>query len=100
MFQNPQQTIYNYSLCSQDKTTKSIRLFYPSTGCPPLLWETTKLLHNPDFSKSSLISSFMGAVINITPTKTAFRVLLDAYMPSPYHLVTLGTDGTVAMTRL
>ncbi|XP_053992296.1 uncharacterized protein LOC128883696 [Hylaeus volcanicus] len=100
VFQNTQQNIYNYPLDPHDKTTKSIRMFYPSTGCPPLLWEATKLLHIPDPSKNSLISSFMGAVINITPTKTPFPALLDAYMPSPYHLVTLGTDGTVAMTRL
>lgn len=67
--------------------------------CVPLLWETPSPIHGQDTSRLPLVASIMGAVFNVAPGG-APRTLLDAQMASPYHLVTVGTDGCVVLTRV
>lgn len=67
--------------------------------CVQLLWETPSPIHGQDTSRLSLVASIMGAVFNVAPGGFP-RTLLDAQMASPYHLVTVGTDGCVVLTRV
>lgn len=68
--------------------------------CAPLLWETPTPVHGHDTSKLSLAASLMGAVFNIAPSGVSPRCLLDAQMATPHHVVSLGADGTVILTRI
>lgn len=71
-------------------------IIYP---CVPLLWETSVPLHGQDASRLPLVASIMGAVFNVAPGGSP-RTLLDAQMISPFHLVTVGADGLVVLTRI
>lgn len=67
--------------------------------CVPLLWESPYPIHGQDTSRLSLVASVMGAVFNVAPGGLP-RTLLDAQMASPHHLVTVGADGLVVLTRI
>lgn len=66
----------------------------------PLLWETPRPVHQQDTSKLSLLSSLLGTVFNIAPSGQHPRTLLDARMAGASHVITLGADASVVVTRI
>lgn len=65
----------------------------------PLLWETPEAVHKQDSSKLSLLTTMLGAVFNVGSASSS-RILLDAHAAGQQHIISLGADGNVMLTRL